>query len=301
MYRVAPMIVLGLLVASIGAGPGAPSTADPQRPAGGGIMLETLRFDPASAAVKQTKTHFRRSDKYWVVLAGSFTVKPRPGQQLVPQVCDWFYCAVEGGNPAASGFVVQIDSTRNRDIGPLSQLFKFGAQFATRPPYEETHVYESQPAHLNVPVGDALTIGSLLSNCLPGPNARIVCAGELTLEVWVAGDLPAPPGNQTPQCTRKGTDGNDTITGTPHRDVICGLGGNDTIRGLGGDDTLDGGAGDDTLDGGAGVDELRGKAGNDLLKARDGEADKLVDGGTGQDTAEIDRGRDPTRAVEILK
>ena len=66
-----------------------------------------------------------------------------------------------------------------------------------------------------------------------------------------------------PDCTKRGTNGNNTLVGTPRRDIICGLGGSDVLRGRGGRDVLLGGRGRDVLNGGPGADYLDGGAGID--------------------------------------
>jgi len=66
-----------------------------------------------------------------------------------------------------------------------------------------------------------------------------------------------------PDCTKRGTNGNNTLVGTPGRDILCGNGGNDVLRGLGGRDVLLGGKGRDSLNGGPGKDYLDGGAGFD--------------------------------------
>ena len=76
----------------------------------------------------------------------------------------------------------------------------------------------------------------------------------------VAVDRAAPGG---PDCTKRGTNGNNTLTGTPKRDILCGSGGNDVLRGLGGRDVLLGGRGRDALNGGPGADYLDGGPGID--------------------------------------
>ena len=76
----------------------------------------------------------------------------------------------------------------------------------------------------------------------------------------IAVDRAAPRG---PDCTKRGTNGNNTLVGTPNRDVLCGNGGNDVLRGLGGRDVLLGGRGRDALNGGPGADHLDGGPGID--------------------------------------
>ena len=104
---------------------------------------------------------------------------------------------------------------------------------------------------------------------------------------------------EPPECTIRGTEGNDTLTGTSRDDVICGLGGNDTISGGNGDDLMLGGSGDDTMTGGngkdamtggTGVDKVSGGNGNDHLDVRDGAPGDTADGGHGKDTASSDAG-----------
>ena len=62
-----------------------------------------------------------------------------------------------------------------------------------------------------------------------------------------------------PQCTIRGTSGNDIIRGTSGDDVICAGDGNDIVYGGGGDDIIHGEGGNDIL---------RGEGGNDLSPPR---------------------------------
>jgi hypothetical protein len=66
-----------------------------------------------------------------------------------------------------------------------------------------------------------------------------------------------------PNCTKRGTAGNNFLVGTAGRDVLCGLGGNDVLLGRGGNDVLIGGPGRDRLNGEAGADRLYGGPGSD--------------------------------------
>jgi len=115
--------------------------------------------------------------------------------------------------------------------------------------------------------------------------------------------------------TRRGTDGDDTLTGGDGKDRLVGLAGADVLDGGAGNDRLTGGAGADTLDGGLGIDRaiyrasdagvsvnlttgtgrggdaqgdrlmriehLTGSAFNDSLTGDDG--DNRLDGGAGAD------------------
>jgi len=73
-----------------------------------------------------------------------------------------------------------------------------------------------------------------------------------------------------PDCTKRGTNGNNTLVGTPNRDILCGNGGNDVLRGLGGRDVLLGGKGRDTLNGGPKADHLEGGPGIDRCSREPG-------------------------------
>ncbi|MBA2553662.1 MAG: VCBS repeat-containing protein [Geodermatophilaceae bacterium] len=97
-------------------------------------------------------------------------------------------------------------------------------------------------------------------------------------------------GTQPPDCTIRGTAGNDTLTGTSGADVICGGAGNDTIRGGGGDDIILGGAGSDRLSGDSGADGIFGGDGQDGLLGGPG-GDRL-NGGGGKDRCDGASGTD---------
>jgi Ca2+-binding RTX toxin-like protein len=97
----------------------------------------------------------------------------------------------------------------------------------------------------------------------------------------------------------RGGPGNDILRGGPHFNNLRGGPGKDILRGLGRRDFLYGGWGDDRLRGGRGRDWLRAGPGQDVLLARDGRRDR-VNGGDGQDSAQIDRGIDRLRHVEVL-
>ena len=96
---------------------------------------------------------------------------------------------------------------------------------------------------------------------------------------------PAPP-----ECTIKGTRGDDVLIGTARRDVICGYGGNDTIRGMGGNDLIMGGAGSDTIQGNAGDDTIYGGDGKDTIQGNGG--NDTIYGGSNNDTMQGNDGRD---------
>ena len=80
-------------------------------------------------------------------------------------------------------------------------------------------------------------------------------------------DRPAAKG---PDCTRRGTAGNNFLVGTAGRDVLCGLGGNDVLLGRGGNDVLIGAGGRDRLNGEAGRDRLYGGPGLDRCSREPG-------------------------------
>ena len=103
-------------------------------------------------------------------------------------------------------------------------------------------------------------------------------------------ESPDPPPPPRPQCTIRGTSGNDIIRGTSGDDVICAGAGNDIVHGLGGNDIIIGGDGNDVLRGGGGNDRLSGGDGNDDLRGEGGH-DRLA-GGDGNDVLRGESGND---------
>ena len=110
-------------------------------------------------------------------------------------------------------------------------------------------------------------------------------AGALSVQTTKSKGLGTP---RDPNCSIRGTAGDDKIIGTSGRDVICaglgddlvlGKGGDDVILGQGGDDRVrsgpgadkvDGARGDDTISGGKGPDGLYGSWGRDSIKGGPG-------------------------------
>jgi predicted outer membrane repeat protein len=96
---------------------------------------------------------------------------------------------------------------------------------------------------------------------------------------------------QGPQCTIKGTPGDDFLKGTSGNDFICGKGGNDIVIDYkGGNDTLFGDGGKDILLDVKGKGFLRGGDGNDVLFTLDDAPLDTMDGQSGNDFCLGDKG-----------
>ncbi|HEX9991501.1 MAG TPA: FG-GAP-like repeat-containing protein [Acidimicrobiales bacterium] len=132
-------------------------------------------------------------------------------------------------------------------------------------------------------------------------SARAAEAGAVRAEAVAA----APNGvsvafnDGAPQCTVRGSTGDDDVTGTPRADIICTFAGNDTVNGRGGNDVIVTGAGDDRVLGGDGDDTIDVGTGRDYVLAGDGDDAVLaidgndrLEGGGGRDRLTSGTGND---------
>lgn len=115
----------------------------------------------------------------------------------------------------------------------------------------------------------------LLFSFRPSPLAVVPLElGSGRSEIWswnletgarerISTDDTGPNLDRRPECTVKGTAGNDQLRGTAGRDLICALGGDDRISGMGGGDVIFGHGGNDVIDGGPGADIVVGNGGRD--------------------------------------
>ena len=126
---------------------------------------------------------------------------------------------------------------------------------------------------------------------------QYILASDRDSGLWIFQYTPEEP--EEPECTIRGTSGNDVLFGTRGNDVICGGAGNDLLFGFAGDDillgesgndvmvgyqgddTLHGGDGDDVIYGGRGHDHIFGDAGDDRILG--GPGDDVIVGGGGDD------------------
>jgi Ca2+-binding RTX toxin-like protein len=141
--------------------------------------------------------------------------------------------------------------------------------------------------------GYRVAFDSEASNLVPGDTND-------TYDVFVS-NTGNTPGNNPPNNSINGTDGNDILTGTSGNDIINGGEGNDVLMGLRGNDILGGGDGRDVLNGGKGFDTLNGGLGNDIVGGGGGNDVFVLGAGLGVDTiADFANSQDTVQLIDGL-